>query len=233
MGGYFGYILFSLPFLLLSQWASRRVKGTFEKFSAVGTSQNMTGAQVARALLDAYGLQNVAVERIAGTLTDHYDPRGKVLRLSEPVYDVSSVAAAGVAAHEMGHALQDADGYAPLRLRGAMVPTVTASSKLAPMIFMGGMLASGFIGGQIGQLLMIVGIGLLAVSATFSLVTLPVEFDASKRAKKLLLEQGLMFKDEIKGVDKVLDAAALTYVAAAVQSVGTILYYVMRMQRRR
>ncbi len=227
------YFLFAIPGMLLGFWAQNKVKSTFNKYAKVRTSRNMTGAQVARALLDAYGLHNVNVERVAGQLSDHYDPRGKVLRLSESVHDSPSVAAAGVAAHEMGHALQDAEGYSMLRLRGAMVPAVKASGALGPIMMMAGFAASSFIGGNIGMLLMYVGIAVFAMSAVFAVVTLPVEFDASKRAKKLLLAEGIMEKDEIKGVDKVLDAAAWTYMAAAIQAVGTVIYYIWRMNRRR
>ena len=220
------YFVFALPGMLLGMWAQSKVKGTFNKFSQVETSRRMTGAQIARSLLDSRGLYDVNVEHIAGTLTDHYDPRGKVLRLSDAVYGSTSVAAAGVAAHEMGHALQDAEGYAMLRLRSFMVPAVKASSMLGPIMLMGGMM--------IGiPALAWLGVIVFAASAAFALVTLPVEFDASKRAKQLLHSEGLMHSDEIVGVDKVLDAAALTYVAAAIQAVMTVLYYAMRMQRGR
>lgn len=214
------YLLFALPGLLLGMWAQNRVQGTFARFSQTRTSRNITGAQVARALLDAYGLYNVKIERVAGTLTDHYDPGAKVLRLSQVVHDSPSIAAAGVAAHEMGHALQDAENYAPLRLRGGLVPAVRAGGWLGPIMLMGGVML------QI-QALALVGLVLFGATAVFSLVTLPVEFDASKRAKLLLVEQGLMNQTELQGVDKVLDAAALTYVAAAIQAVGTVLYYGM------
>ena len=227
------YFLFAIPGMLLGMWAQGKVKSTFNKYAKVRTARNMTGAQVARELLNAYGLHNVRVERVAGQLSDHYDPRGKVLRLSESVHDSPSVAAAGVAAHEMGHALQDAEGYSMLRLRGAMVPAVKASSALGPIMLMAGFAAANFIGGGIGTLLMYAGIAVFALSALFAIVTLPVEFDASKRAKDLLLAEGIMGKDEIKGVDKVLDAAAWTYMAAAIQAVMTVLYYVMRFSGRR
>ena len=227
------YFIFAIPGMLLGMWAQNKVKGTFNKFAKVRTSQNITGEQVARRLLDAYGLRNVNVERVSGTLTDHYDPRSKTLRLSDVVYDSPSVAAAGVAAHEMGHALQDAEGYSMLRLRGAMVPAIKASSMLGPMMMMGGLFAAQMIGGTIGTIIMLVGIAVFSLSAIFALVTLPVEFDASKRAKKLLMSEGMMAADELKGVDKVLDAAAWTYIAAAIQAVMTVLYYVMRMQRNR
>lgn len=230
-GNYALYFLFALPGMLLAMWAQNRLKSNFAKYDDVRTERNMTGAQVARALLDAYGLQNVAVEHVPGMLTDHYDPRGKVLRLSDATYASPSIAAAGVAAHEMGHALQDAESYGPLKLRGGMVPAVNFGSRLGPMVFMGGLFLSSI--SSLGTTVAIVGLLLFAATAVFSLVTLPVEFDASKRAKKLLHSENIMSQRELEGVDKVLDAAALTYVAAAAASIGTLLYYAMLLMGRR
>lgn len=227
------WLLFALPGLLLGLWAQARVKGAFKKYSKVRISRNLTGAQVARALLDEQGLYGVDIERVPGNLSDHYDPRSKMLRLSEGVYDQPTVAAAGVAAHEMGHALQDASGYSPLRLRSALVPATNFTSRLAPMIFFGGFMLMVFLGSDIGYYIALLGLALFVVAVLFTLVTLPVEFDASKRAKKLLTSSGLLFQDEVKGVDKVLDAAAWTYVAAAVAAIGQLLYYVMILNRRR
>lgn len=214
------YLVFALPGLLLGLWAQSRVKSAFKKYSQVRTLRNMTGAQVARALLDAQGLYDVRIEEVQGMLSDHYDPRHKVLRLSPEVYRTPSVAAAGVAAHEMGHALQDANGYAPLRLRSSLVPAVQFGSSLGPWIFIAGFFL---------QMTTVawVGVLLFAASVVFALVTLPVEFDASRRAKQLLTSSGLVMGDEGRGVDKVLNAAALTYVAAAVAAIGTLLYYVL------
>jgi hypothetical protein len=161
----------------------------------------------------------VAIEESKGFLSDHYDPRAKVLRLSPEVYRTPSIAAAGVAAHEMGHALQDANGYMPLQLRSALVPAAQFGSSLAPWLFVGGLLLN-------FTTLAWGGVLLFGAAVLFTLVTLPVEFDASKRAKQLLVSSGILVGDEIKGVDKVLDAAALTYVAAAVSAIGTLLYYV-------
>lgn len=214
------YLLFALPGLLLGFWAQSRVKRNFNKYSQVPTSRNVTGAEVARQLLDAQGLYDVAIEETQGMLSDHYDPRGKVLRLSPAVYRTPSIAAAGVAAHEMGHALQDAGGYFPLQIRSALVPAAQFGSSLAPWLFIGGLLLN-FTG------LAWVGVIMFAAAVLFTLITLPVEFDASKRAKQLLVSNGVLIGDEIKGVDKVLDAAALTYVAAAVSAIGTLLYYVL------
>lgn len=222
------YLLFAIPPLLLGLWAQFRVQSAFRQYSKVRTGNGMTGAQAARAILDANGLQNVAVERVGGMLSDHYDPSHKVLRLSESVYGTPSVAAVGVAAHEAGHALQDKLHYGPLRLRSAIVPAVNIGSWLGPIIFMIGL----FMSGATGNTIAIIGLLFFGMTAIFSLVTLPVEFDASKRAKQQLASVGLMGTQEIKGVDQVLDAAALTYVAAALQAILTMLYYVSLLARR-
>jgi Zn-dependent membrane protease YugP len=180
----------------------------------------VTGAQVARTLLDAQGLHQVTIEETQGLLSDHYDPRSRVLRLSPDVYRTPSVAAAGVAAHEMGHALQHAGGYFPLQIRSAIVPAAQFGSTLAPWLFIGGLFLN------ITPLAW-AGVILFGVAVVFTLVTLPVEFDASRRAKKLLSSNGIMIGNEMEGVNKVLDAAAWTYVAAAVSAVGTFLYYII------
>lgn len=220
------YLILALPGLLLGLWAQTRVKSAFGKYSRVATARGMSGAQIARAMLDSQGLYDVAIEESkGGTLSDHYDPRSKVLRLSPEVYRTPSVAAAGVAAHEAGHALQDAKGYAPLALRSALVPAASFGSSLAPLIFFVGLMLewiAGF-GIQIAWL----GVILFAAAVAFTLVTLPVEFDASKRAKRELQAQGIVVGNESQGINKVLDAAALTYVAAAVAAVGQLLYYVI------
>lgn len=214
------FLILALPGLLLGLWAQSRVRGTFKAYSKSGTVNGLTGAEVARHLLDSQGLQDVRIEEIPGTLSDHYDPRERVLRLSPDVYRSATVAAAGVAAHEMGHALQHDTGYKALQFRSAIVPAVQFSSKLAPFIFIAGFLL-GF------TQLAWVGVGLFALAVVFSLVTLPVEFDASKRAKALLAQSGILATSELQGVDKVLNASALTYVAAAVAAIGQLLYYVM------
>ncbi len=212
--------LFALPGLLLGFLAQARVKRAFSRYSKVRTMRQVSGAQVARQLLDEQGLYDVTIEETKGFLSDHYDPRSKVLRLSSEVYRTPSIAAAGVAAHEMGHALQDAGGYFPLQIRSAIVPAAQFGSTLAPWLFLGGLLLN-------FTTLAWVGVVLFGAAVVFTLVTLPVEFDASRRAKALLASSGVLIGDEIKGVDKVLDAAALTYVAAAVTAVGQLLYYVL------
>ena len=214
------------PALLLALFAQARVKRAFKKYSRISTARRISGAQVARMLLDASGLQNVRVERTKGILSDHYDPRGKVLRLSPDVHDGVSVAAAGIAAHEMGHALQDAQKYFPLAIRTAMVPSVKLGSWLGPIIF--------FIGMFINALnLAWLGLILFAATAVFAIVTLPVEFDASTRAKALLINNGILARQEMTGVDRVLNAAALTYVAGALQAIMAVLYYAFILMGRR
>lgn len=217
----------ALPGLLLGLWAQSRVKSNFNRYANVRTLRNVTGAQVARDLLNAQGIYDVTVEETQGMLTDHYDPRSKVLRLSPQVYRTPSVAAAGIAAHETGHALQHAKGYAPLQLRSSLVPATQFGSNLAPMIFFGGFMLQWLGASSLGYWIAWLGVALFSLAVVFTLITLPVEFDASRRAKALLQSQGVIVGDEIKGVNKVLDAAAWTYVAAAVAAVGQLLYYVM------
>jgi Zn-dependent membrane protease YugP len=214
------FLVFALPGLLLGLWAQARVRGAFNKYSKVRTARNVTGAEVARSLLDEHGLSDVAIEESRGFLSDHYDPRSRTLRLSPDVYRTPSVAAAGVAAHEMGHAFQHANGYAPLRIRSAIVPAAQFGSTLAPWIFIVGWLMR-------REEIAWLGVILFAIAVVFTLVTLPVEFDASKRAKALLGSSGVLIGEEINGVDKVLDAAGWTYVAAAVSAIGQLLYYVL------
>ena len=231
-GGYGLYILISLPALLLGLWAQMRVKGAFKKYSKVASARGITGAQAARRILDANGLYEVQVEQVNGFLSDHYDPRSKVLRLSPDVYRSPSLASVGVAAHEAGHALQDQKHYAPLKWRSAMVPTVQLGSWLGPIIFMAGFFLIGSLG-QMGETIAWAGLALFAATALFAVVTLPVEFDASKRAKLLLVSEGILAPQEMGGVNKVLDAAALTYVAAAIQAIMTLLYYAYLLMGRR
>jgi len=213
------YLVFSLPALLLALIAQWRVQAAINKCSRVYTGRGATGARVARAILDGYGLQHVAVERTSGFLGDHYDPLSRTLRLSPEVHDTPSVAAVGIAAHETGHALQHAEGYWPLQARSAIVPVVQFGSYLGPLVFLLGFLLN-FTG------LAWAGVFLFAGVAVFALITLPVEFDASRRAKELLASQGYAWGEELTGVSRVLDAAALTYVAGLAQALSTLLYYV-------
>ena len=221
------FLLISLPALILGFWAQMKVRSAFQKYSKVRAWSGMTGAEAARRILDSNGLTNVRIEQTQGMLSDHYDPRGKVLRLSPNVYQSNSVASVGIAAHESGHALQDKQGYTALKFRSAMVPTVQLGSWLGPIVFIAGFMLLRFTQSPIGITIAWIGVFLFAATAVFSLITLPVEFDASKRAKALLVHQGIVSTQEIQGVNSVLDAAALTYVAGAIQAVSTLLYYVM------
>lgn len=213
------YLLFMIPGLLLSLWASARTKSAFNKWGKVRAA--MSGARAARKMLDQAGLYNVKIERAGGFLSDHYDPRARCLRLSPDVHDRESIAAVGVACHEAGHAIQHARDYAPLQLRSALVPVASIGSNLSWIVIMAGIFLA---------LTNLVYVGILLFTATvvFQLVTLPVEFDASKRAKELVVDYGILMPQERVGVDKVLNAAAWTYVAAAVSSIFTLLYFLMR-----
>jgi Zn-dependent membrane protease YugP len=226
LGGYGLYILISLPALLLGLWAQSRVRSSFNKYSQVRTGRGIAGAQAARLVLDANGLHHVNVEQVQGFLSDHYDPRAKTLRLSPQVYQSNSLAAVGVAAHEAGHAIQDQQNYGPLALRSAMVPSVQIGSWLGPIVFFVGLFMA-------VEPLAWIGLLLFGATAVFALVTLPVEFDASKRAREILVSNGIVAPQELKGVNAVLDAAALTYVAAALQAVTTLLYYAFILMGRR
>lgn len=219
-GGYGLYILISLPALLLGFYAQAKIRGAFNKYSKVRTSNGLTGAEVARKVLDANNLQSVQIEQTRGILSDHYDPRSRILSLSQAVYSTPSIAAAGVAAHEVGHAIQHSEKYGPLALRSLMVPAVQLGSWLGPIVFMAGFLFN-------SNNLALIGLVLFAATAVFSIITIPVEMDASKRAKKMLENTGIIYSGEMEGVNRVLDAAALTYVAGAIQALSTLLYYGM------
>lgn len=220
------YLIFAIPGLLLGFYAQARVRSAFAKYEQVRSARGITGAEAARQLLNNSGLYNVAVERVNGFLTDHYDPRNKVLRLSPQVYDTPSLAAVGVAAHEAGHAIQDQQHYAPLKLRSAMVPSVQIGGWVGPLIFFAGLALN-------TTTLAWAGLILFGLTALFAVVTLPVEFDASRRAKQLLVSQGILAPQELQGVNRVLDAAALTYVAAAIQAIMTLAYYAFILLGRR
>lgn len=202
------------------------LQSTYARYSRLANSRGVTGEQVARAILDAYGLHNVQVEMVPGALTDHYDPIAKAVRLSEPNFHSPSAAALAVAAHEVGHALQDAKGYAWLRVRHSILPVANLGSMWGPWIFIIGMFM-----GATG--LMSIGIWLFAAAALFQLVTLPVEFDASNRALTILKKMNFLSDSEMGGARKVLTAAAMTYVAALANSLATILHYIAIMNSSR
>lgn len=200
-----------IPGLLLGLWAQMRVSSAFRKYSAVHARSGMSAEDVARSMLNQAGCGNVSIRSVSGNLTDHYDPRNNTLRLSDGVYGSSSVAAIGIAAHECGHAMQQHEGYAPLVLRSALVPAVNLGSNLYFPIFLLGLLFS-------WEPLIYVGIACFALTLVFSLVTLPVEFNASGRALRVLDQQGYLSSEEMDGARAVLNAAAMTYVAAAISS---------------
>ena len=205
-----------IPGLLLGMWAQFKVKSTFEKYQRVLSRSGHTADGIARALLNRSGCDLVSIQQTKGSLTDHYDPRSRVLRLSDTVFGSGSVAAIGVAAHECGHAMQHREGYAPLRLRSAMVPVVNLGSNLYFPIFLLGIVFS-------WEPLVYVGIACFGLTLLFSLVTLPVEFNASSRAIRALSAGGYLTEDELRGAKAVLDAAALTYVASAISSLMQLL----------
>ncbi|GAA0065714.1 MAG: zinc metallopeptidase [Clostridium perfringens] len=204
--------LILIPAILISAWGQFKVSSTFNKYSTVRSINGYTGAQVARILLNDAGLQEVEIQQVPGRLSDHYDPRAKVLRLSSDVYGSTSVASIGVAAHEVGHAIQDKESYSALVFRNAIVPVVNFSSSLSWILFFIGILLS-------YSTLVTIGIILFSVVVLFQLVTLPVEFNASSRALKLLEARGILYDKEVDGARKVLSAAALTYVAATLMAV--------------
>jgi Zn-dependent membrane protease YugP len=221
------YIALALPGLLLGMWAQWRVKSTFQHYAEVGTRRGMTGAQVAAAILQTEGIRDVRIEPSQGFLSDHYSPGEKALRLSPDVFGGRSVSAVGVAAHEVGHAIQHARAYPFLGMRSTLVPVVQFASPLAvPIIIVGFFMSSAI--GALGQLVVLAGIGLFGMVVLFQLVTLPVEFDASRRALDAIDKGRLLVGEEQQGAKAVLDAAAWTYVAAAVSSVLTLLYFLLR-----
>lgn len=221
------YLLLTAPALILSLWAQYKVQSTFKRFSKVGVRSGMTGAEAAAAILRASGLDGLKIERHEGFLSDHYDPRSRTLRLSPDVYDGRSISSVAVAAHEAGHSLQHAAAYGPLALRSQLVPVVQIGSQLWYLPFLAGLFLN--MAGLIW-----VAIGLFGAVVLFQLVTLPTEFDASRRARAMLTSVGIVrTRDEEEGVSKVLNAAAMTYVAALLASIMQLVYMVMRAQDRR
>lgn len=228
-GYYYGFdytwYLLVLPAFLLALWAQFRVQSTYAKYSRVRSVRGRTAAEVARQILDDHGLGYVQVDRIGGKLTDNYDPRSNIVHLSQEVYDSSSIAAIGVAAHECGHAVQHAEEYGPLKLRSAIIPITNIGSSLSIPLFLIGLLFN-------FSILMNIGILLFGLVALFQLITLPVEFNASRRALSTIGERGLLTDDETRGAKKVLSAAALTYVAALASSLAQLLRLVLISRRR-
>lgn len=225
------YIVYVLPAVIFAMWASANVNGTFKKYAKIHSRRGITGAEAARRVLDLKGLTNVRIERVSGNLTDHYDPRTNVIRLSDSVYSDTSEAAIGVACHEAGHAMQYAESYAPIKLRNAIIPVTNLGSRLAmPLIIVGIFLS------YLSDYLIIfayVGIICFAFSTVFQLVTLPTEFNASRRALAAIDDCGILDSEERSGAKKVLSAAALTYVAALAVSIMQLLRLITLVNRRR
>lgn len=220
------YIILVIPAMILAMIAQVKVKSTYNKFSKVNNSRGITGAYAAQAVLTHYGINDVRIEQVSGKLTDHYDPKAKVIRLSSGVYSGTSIAAVGVACHEAGHAAQHAENYVPIKVRNTLVPVCNIGSTLGiPIAILGYFL--GF------EPLITIGLLLYAAIALFHLVTLPVEFNASRRAINVIDDTRLLYDDEISGAKKVLSAAAMTYVASLVVAIANLLRLVLRFNNRR
>lgn len=233
--GYYGfdwtYLVLVLPCLILSLWASSSVKSTFKRYSTQYSMRGITGADAAMRVLRNNGVHNVRIERIAGELTDHFDPKTNVIRLSDGVYDSTSTAAIGVACHEAGHAVQYATHYAPIKLRAAIIPITNFGSKLAmPLILLGVLLS--FMG-NLSYTFIYLGIACFGLSLVFQLVTLPVEFNASRRAVRAIDNAGILTQQELVGAKKTLKAAAMTYVAATAVSLAQLLRLILIFGGRR
>lgn len=221
------YVYIVLPCLLLAMIASAKVNSTFKRYSKQISARGITGREAAMRVLQANGVTNVSIERVAGNLTDHYDPKSNVIRLSASVYDSASTAAIGVACHEAGHAVQYAENYAPIKLRAAIIPVTNIGSKLAlPLILLGVLFGSSYT-------LIYLGIGMFALSLVFQLVTLPVEFNASRRAIEAIENTEILTDNELKGARKTLTAAAMTYVAAVAVSAAQLLRLILLFGGRR
>ncbi|HIW48589.1 MAG TPA: zinc metallopeptidase [Firmicutes bacterium] len=227
------YLYLLIPALLLSLYAQAKVSSTFRKYSSVRSASGLTGAETAQRLLWAAGITDVRIERVRGNLTDHYDPSHRVLRLSESVYDSRSLAAVGVAAHETGHAVQHAVGYGPLVLRSAMVPLTNIGSNFSWILIVLGLLFGSQAGSEFGYMLVQAGIVLFALVVVFTLVTLPVELNASSRAVHMLGDNGILTQEELGPVKKVLTAAAMTYVASAAMAIAQLLRLILLFGGRR
>lgn len=219
------YLFLVIPSIILSLWASTSVNRTFQKYSKQASTRRTTGAQAAQRVLSGNGVSGVQIEKVASNLTDHYDPRSNVIRLSSNVYDSTSIAAIGVACHEAGHAVQHAQKYAPIRIRSAIIPITNFGSKLAMPLILLGVLFSSF--GDYSYTLVYAGILCFSLSLVFQLITLPVEFNASRRAMQAISDHSLLNADELKGARKTLTAAALTYVAAVAVSLAQLLRLIL------
>jgi len=220
------YLILVVPTLILTMWAQIKVKSTFAKYSKISCSRGITGQDAAAILMRANKINDVKIEAVRGALTDHYDPSSKKLRLSEPVYGSASIAAVGVAAHETGHAIQHAVSWGPLVMRSTLVPVANIGSSFGPWLAIAGILFS-------FPLLINIGIILFSAAVLFYVVTLPVEFNASSRAIAILRANNVLSEEELKGVKKVLTAAALTYVASALTAIANLLRLVLMSRRRR
>ena len=220
------YLVLVVPTLLLSLYAQFKVKSAFSKYSQVQTMRKISGKEAAALLLRSNSISNVTIQRVGGSLSDHYDPSHKVLRLSEPVYDKTSIAAVGVAAHETGHAIQDKEKYAPLVLRSTLVPVANIGSTAGPYLALAGIIFR-------MNLLLNIGIILFACAVLFYLITLPVEIDASRRALKVLEHNAVLNQEELRGAKRVLSAAALTYVASALTAMANLLRLILISRDRR
>ena len=221
------FLIVVIPGMILSGGASWLVKSRFTKYSKIPSTRGYTGQMAAQRLLDQAGIHDVEIVRVQGFLSDHYDPRNKRLALSPPVFDSTSVAAIGVATHEAGHAIQHATGYYPLKWRSLLVPVVQFGSPIGTYAMIGGLMLMAS-NAFLGQVVFLIGAAAFSCLLLFQLVTLPVEFNASNRAKQLVVEAGIVGHQEREGIDKVLGAAAMTYVAAAVQTALTLLYFLWR-----
>ncbi|MDD6276686.1 MAG: zinc metallopeptidase [Clostridia bacterium] len=227
---YLQYLIFAAPVLIFALIAQGMVNSAYKKYSSVPNSRHITGAMAAQMILDRYGITDVRIEPCSGKLTDHFSPKEKVIRLSQGVYSGTSVAAVGIACHEAGHAAQHAEGYLPNKIRTALVPITNFGSKFGLIIaFIGYFMAYFSYNSNYGYYIIIFGLALYGLVALFQFVTLPVEFNASKRALKVMDESGLLSGDEYIGAKKVLRAAALTYVAALATAIVNLLYYAIRL----
>ena len=226
---YIRYLIFAAPVLLFAIWAQIRVKSTYSKYSKIRNSRGLTGAAAAELILRHYGVTDVRIEPCRGELTDHYSPNEKVIRLSENVYSSTSVAAVGIACHEAGHAAQHAENYIPNKIRTALVPVTNFGSRFGLLIAFAGYFLALLTNSPIGYYVIIFGLLLYGLVAIFQFVTLPVEFNASKRALQVIDETGILAGNEYKAARRVLTAAALTYVAALATAIVNLLYYALRL----